>query len=351
MNAQKKKNQVFKPAISFALVTAVFFVFISCKTYQVFTIDVLEPAEIIVPQSIQSLLIAHQMKETEGNKSTLYQIYGSSYFDTSYYDTAYARAAVENLAGMLAYNNRFAAFSIDSLGLSLPRIPDEFTTRHIESIKALCIENEADAFVLLSWMDKKIDYSIYASIVGGYYSIYTIYLSCRWLFINPFASKLVDQKLTHDTLYYKVYGFWGTSEPELYLTGRDLLTTAAEESALSYGTRISPHYVQTPRIIFKSGDRNIKKGFAKAEEGNWTDAAVIWEKTINNPNRTKKARAAFNLALASEMEGYLDPALVWAEESFRVFPDSINQTYISILRERIRQQDDLILQIEGKPEE
>ncbi|MBE0639174.1 MAG: tetratricopeptide repeat protein [Bacteroidales bacterium] len=311
----------------------------------------MEPAKIIVPQSIQKVLIANNMSENEGNKNTLYEIYGTDYFDTVYYDTAYARAAVENLAGMLNYNNRFSAVTVDSLGFPLPGIPDDFTTGHIENIKTLCIENEADALILLSSMDKKIDYSVYTSIFGGYYSLYTIFLTSRWLFIHPFSSRLVDQKLINDTLYYRIEGFWGTSEEGLYLTGRDLLKTAAEESAFSFGARISPHFVQTQRIIFKAGDRHIRRGYTQVEEGNWTDAALNWKTTLESSDRTKKARAAFNLALAAEMEGLLDPALVWAEESFRIFPDSLNQTYISILRERIRQQEDLILQIEGKPEE
>ncbi len=46
------------------------------------------------------------------------------------------------------------------------------------------------------------------------------------------------------------------------------------------------------------------------------------------------------------MEGLLEPALEWANESYQYFPDTLNATYIYILEKRIQQQKDLILQMD-----
>jgi hypothetical protein len=348
MDALPVKYRLRKTSLKLAMALVLVTMFFSCKTYEVFNIEVWEPAKIIVPQSVQNVLIAHNMSHLDEGRATRYQIYGKDYYDTVYYDTAYARAAIETLAGMINFNNRFYAVAIDTLNVKLPELSEDFTVRHIEAIKSLCIENDTEALLLLSSIDRKIDYEIFSSYLGGFFSVYTIYLSTRWLFIDPFAQKLLDQKLMNDTLYYRIEGYWGTAEEGLYISGRDLLITAAEESALSFGARITPHIVQTPRVVFKSGDKNIRRGYKEAIAGNWLDAALLWRNTLKKADPVIRARGSFNLALASEMEGLLDPALVWAEESFRNFPDSLNQTYIEILRERIRQQDDLILQLEGE---
>jgi hypothetical protein len=40
--------------------------------------------------------------------------------------------------------------------------------------------------------------------------------------------------------------------------------------------------------------------------------------------------------------------LEWAEQSYQFFPDTINTTYIEILKERIKNQEEIILQMEGE---
>lgn len=320
----------------------------SCKTYRVFNIDVLEPADIIVPQSVNHLIVApNNFPQRSDKKHTVYEIYDNLFYDTLYYDTAIARAGIEQLAGLLNYNLRFSATALEAPGLQLPDHPNDFTSGDISKLRALCEEHDADAIILLSDMDKYLEYDVYSSYLGAAISFYSVYLNTRWMFINPYESELIDNRLIRDTLFYEVDGVFGTTSPALYMTGRDLLLAAADEAAMDYGLRITPHYVQTPRVIFKSGNREIRGGFKKAVEGAWREAATFWRNALTDPDPVNRARASFNLALASEMEGLLQPALLWAEKSYAHFPDELSQTYISILQERIRQQDDLILQIEG----
>jgi hypothetical protein len=337
----------------FSLSTLIFPVLIllalqSCKTYQVFNIDVLEPADIFVPQSVSNVIVApNDFPERRDKKHTFYEIFDNLYYDTVYYDTAIARAGVDHLAGLLNYNQRFSTSVVDAPDVQLPGHPNDFTNGHISKIRSLCEEHDADALILLSEMDKNVEYDVYSGYQGAAVSFYSIYLNTRWMFINPFEAKLIDSRLIRDTLFYEVDGVFGATNPLLYMTGRELLLAAAEEAAMDYGLRITPHYVQTTRIIFKTGNREIRRGYKKAVEGDWREAATFWRNSLADPDPVNRARACFNLALAGEMEGLLQPALQWAEKSYAHFPDELSQTYISILQERIRQQDDLILQIEG----
>lgn len=338
------KRKIYIPAILLLFILLLQ----SCRTYQRFSINVLEPADIAVPQRIGHLLIVPGFfPERSDKRHIAYEIYGSKFHDTVYYDTAFARASAEYLAGMLNYNLRFTAATLDSIPFYLPPLATDITDSHISRIRALCVENEADALVLLSEMGKGIEYETYTSYLGSSIGFFTVILNTRWLFIDPFEVKLIDQRVIRDTLYYQTEGFYGVSDPNFFFTGRELLKAAAEESAMNYGWRITPHFVETSRIIFQRGNRHIRRGYKQAIEGNWTSAAMQWRNSLTDSDPLNRARASFNLALAGEMEGLLEPALMWAERSYQSFPDSINQTYISILHERLRQQQDLLLQLEG----
>lgn len=319
---------------------------VSCNTYKTFTINVMEPAELIIPQDIRHLLVASNFQpDTNGLN---FEIYEENFPDTLYIDTVLASAATDYLTGSINYNERFTAAVYDSLFIDLPRTAEEISNNDLKRLKDICTVEEADAIVLLSEADKKIDYSVYAGFVGGYYSIYKVILSTRWMFINPFTSKLIDQKSYQDTLYYKLSGFYGTREPELYQAGQELLIQTVEYAAGEYASRITPHFAESKRIVFDVGNKYLKKGYRTAQTGDWLKAAEIWQKTLENSNTLVRARGAFNIALANEMEGLLEPAIGWAEESYRFFPDSINYTYIEILKERLKQQDELLKQMEGQ---
>lgn len=340
---RKPLCNIVKPAWILALPVAIL---ISCNTYKTFNINVMEPADLIVPQNIHHLLIACNFQpDTSG---LAIEIYGENYLDTLYSDTAFAAVAIEYLAGALGYNERFTATPYDSLFIDLPAAAEEISSYDLKRLKDICMAYEADAVVLLSDVGKQIEYEVYTSIVGGYYSIFNVVLSTKWLFINPFTSRLIDQKSYRDTLFYRISGFYGTREPELYQAARELMFQTAEYTAGKYSSRISPHFAESTRIVFDKGYKHLKKGYQMAQSGDWVKAAEIWQKTLTNKSPLISARGAFNIALANEMEGLLEPAIGWAEESYKLFPDSINYTYIEILKERLRQQDDLLKQMEGQ---
>ncbi|HOF80848.1 MAG: DUF6340 family protein [Bacteroidales bacterium] len=323
----------------------VFFLSLSCKTYKTFKINVLEPAEIIVPQNIKHILIAPNNK-LHSNGLT-YEFYDEKYIDTSFNQKEYIGATIESLADMISYNPRFTTTTIESLEIALPVLPEEITNRDVNYLKQLCEEHQADAIVILAKTEKQVGYSKYYGHFGGYFSMITIIYNTRWMFINPFAPIMIDHKNIRDTLYYRVGGIYGTLDPEFYQFVGELMMETTDYVASDYGMRITPHFAETQRIVFNKGDKYLKKGFSEAESGNWVKASEIWQKTLSYNNPVIVSRGAFNIALSNEMEGNLKLAADWAEVSYDIFPDTINKTYLDILQERIRQQDDLMKQMDG----
>jgi hypothetical protein len=340
-----------RPKRNWKIIILVFvgIVFSGCKTIEYFTIDVMEPAELYLPIGLDTILIAHNaFPDTSKPAGTPFVIYGQMLRDTAFRDSALARKAITTLDNMLAEIGRFEAVLADTLGKGLPDKPEEYTEADILKIRKWCSQHGARAFLILTSLEKQISYDIYYGMFGNSVGEFSASISGRWLLINPFASKLIDGKVMRDTLYLPVKDPYGRNDEENYQNSIQLLDDAAAMMGINYGSYISPHFAQTSRMIFKSGNRQIKQGYEKAAAGDWRSAAVIWREALSEPDNKVRAKASFNLAVANEMEGLLESALEWAEQSYQFFPDTINTTYIEILKERIKNQEEIILQMEGE---
>lgn len=320
-----------------------------CKTIRYFSMDVMEPAELYLPVNLDRILVAHNaFPDTSKAGGTPFVIYGQLLHDTIFRDSALARIATQTLSGMLSQIGRFEPILADSLGRGLPDKPENYTLEEVEKIKQWCRQNDADAFLILTSLNKKVTYDIYYGILGNTMGEFSTALSTRWLLIDPFKARLIDSKTFSDTMYLPVNNPYDRSDAANYNSSMDLLKETAEMSGLRYGSYISPHYAETERMVFKSGSRNLKKGYERAQQGDWKGAAAIWREALSKPDNKVRAQASFNLALASEMEGLLEPALDWAKKSYQYFPDNINKTYVEILEERIKNQKLIIKQMEGE---
>jgi hypothetical protein len=339
MKFKIQNNTIFLFALAMLLFT-------SCKTYEYFNIEVLEPADLYLSPAIQTLAIAHNISLADADSAGMpFRIYGELYYDTVFIDTALSRASINGLADELIFTGRLSTVTIDSLEKSLPKNTMDYTQSDIDFIRNLCDENASNAFLILNQIAHENSYDEYFGKSGGFYGVFKVVMKTEWLLINPYTSKLLDRKLMNDTLFYELEDLEIDENDDGFEVRKEILTKAALNSGFNYASWISPHYVQTSRLVFTKGDKNIKSGYEQAQSGNWKSAAHYWRESLTSGDIKIKAQACFNLALANEMEGLLEPALEWAKESYGYFPDTLNATYISILETRIRQQKDIIRQM------
>jgi hypothetical protein len=318
-----------------------------CRNYEYFTITVLEPGELFLPGHYHKLLLLHNTPaDSVAGRGTLYNIFDQVYYDTTDRSGALAAAAKNSLDEMVEMVGSFDIENPDTISLHLPADAADFTESHLRQLRRYCSSAGAQAVVLLLSIDKIVNYNIYYGGFGSEVGEFSVVMVSRWLLIDPFISKLIDSKTVRDTLYMAVNNPYHMSDSENLAVSRQLLTEIAEQSGLKYGTYLSPHYAQTERLVFGRGHRYLKRGYKEAIKSNWTGAAVWWRKALPIQDNSLRAKASFNLAIANEMEGLLEPALEWAQTSYQYFPDTINGTYVRILRQRISQQEDIILQME-----
>ncbi len=318
-----------------------------CRNYEYFTITVLEPGELFLPDQYQTLLLVHNTpSDSDAERGTLYNIFDQVYYDSTNRSDALAAAAKNTLEEMVEMVGSFQIENPDSVTLHLPAYATDFTEFHISQLRRLCNQNGAEAVVLLLSLDKIVSYDIYYGNLGNDVGEFSVVMVGNWLLIDPFNSKLIDNKTIRDTLYMTIKNPYNMSDSENMAVSQQLLTESAIQNAINYGMYLSPHFAQSQRMIFQRGHRYIRRGYKEAKDNNWTDAAIWWRKVLPLPDNSLHAIASFNLAVASEMEGLLESALDWAKISYEFFPDTLNGTYLHLLQQRLDQQKDIIMQME-----
>jgi hypothetical protein len=318
-----------------------------CRNYEYFSITVLEPGEIFLPDRYQTLLLLHNTPtDSVAGRGTLYNIFDQVYYDSTDRSGALAATAKNTLKEMVEMVGSFQIENPDTIKLLLPDEATDFTESHLRQLRRLCNDAGTEAVIVLLSINKIVSYDIYYGSLGNDFGEFSVVMISKWLLIDPFITKLIDSKTIRDTLYMAVKNPYNMTDSESMALSRQLLTESAEQNAINYGMYLSPHFAQTQRMIFQRGHRYIRRGYKEATNSNWTDAATWWRRVLPIQDNSLRAMAAFNLAVANEMEGLLEPALDWAITSYDFFPDTLNGTYLRILRQRINQQKEIILQME-----
>ena len=320
----------------------------SCKTYDFFSITVLEPAEIALPVNYQKLVIMHNLYRTPTDTAgTSYNLFDQIKTDTTYLYDEIATESIYALRDFLNTSVRFEATIFDSIRHHFPKLSDDFTMNDLDILRQICHQNNADAVILLNKLSTFDKYEVVYDRYGTYMGEFGVRITATWFFIDPFKSKLTDLKEITEVFYYQTDPWYFNEGIKELKFRKDVLTKSGGEIGINYGKRISPNWSETDRIVFKNGSREIRKGYKEAQLGNWEKAEIFWQQALENPQTINLARATFNLGLASEMNGSLEPAIEWVQKSVEIFPDTINKFYLQILEKRLQQQDDIFYQMEG----
>lgn len=116
---------------------------------------------------------------------------------------------------------------------------------------------------------------------------------------------------------------------------KDAVLNAADIAGENTANFLVPHWTTVERMIYESGNVDLKPAQQLAIEGRWLEAAELWKKNVNNPNKNIAAKCKYNMAVACEMNDELEAALNWAVESYHVFGEK-NKIHAANCRDYIR---------------
>jgi hypothetical protein len=111
-----------------------------------------------------------------------------------------------------------------------------------------------------------------------------------------------------------------------------------------YAEIILPYQSCVRRNYYVKGTENFVIAKRKAQTGKWDEASSYWSKEVNNPKSKIAGRATYNMAIINEINGELDKAISWAQESYENYNNKSALYYVNILRDRQARIDELKMQ-------
>ena len=295
----------------------------SCSSIYRFSVDVQEPAPITLPVSAQNVLILNNSVVQPENYGIERTFDGKSIrADYPLLLDSMVWAAIDEIAAVLNESNFFNTIAtyreplrIDNTDLlSIPAIsPEERSAFYdTEDFDALLVINRllfsvqedvkkiqigASSFEPTSFVDLRADGTITCSMyVYGKEKPFTTFNVSDSLFLK-------SMEPNDSTVLFKEI-------PEFIL----------DELSRIIGNQTAKHFIPTwktsERILFTGYNSRMQEAVGYASNRQWANAESIWIAELEKKTKpADKAKIAFNLAVAGEMQDQLESALEWAQKA------------------------------------
>lgn len=215
-----------------------------------------------------------------------------------------------------------------------------------DEVDAICEEYDANAVFTLEWYDTdtKVDYKTEkvkrkapdGSEVEVLEHLAVVRTSIRtgWRIYDALAREIVDEAEMRDVVVTRGRGVNPVEAVEA-VTGRtEAVQSVSRGIGRTYGRSVSPYWHRVARKYYVKGTDNFEIAKRRAQTGNWEGAAELWLAEVENPDRKIAGRAAYNMAIMSEIRGDLDAAIEWSRRAYEDFGDKLALRYVRLLQNR-----------------
>ncbi|HKK41654.1 MAG TPA: DUF6340 family protein [Bacteroidales bacterium] len=328
----------------------------SCKTQQLY-LNVLEPAPVTIPAYIEKVGIIDRTMPTEKSKPAdvvekIITLEGPEL------DRDGARESIKGLAEQLKENGRFSEVkTLDDIDFRTPETVPFPTPLTWDIVDRICNEKGIDAIFALekydtdthiSYSKRNVSLSTPLGKVPGieHQANMETIVKTGWRIYDPSGKVLLDEFINRSSIVSTGRGINPVVAAAALLGRKDAVNQVSYKSGQDYALRILPFRLRVMRDYYVKGTNNFRIAMRKARTGNWNQAGELWEKETTNPKRKVAGRAAYNMAIISEINGDLDAALAWAQKSYEDYNNHLAIRYVRILENRKYKTD--VLKVQGE---
>ncbi|MES2836846.1 MAG: DUF6340 family protein [Bacteroidota bacterium] len=343
------------------LLVALTIIFGACSKKSVTYIQVLQPAMLTMPDNVQKIAIINRTFPKKGEGTQFLNVLeGILTGEGIMTDRFASEECVNGMTAIMLQSPRFQVVRppvAKYYGTGTGRFPAPLSWGEIEKI---CKENGADALIALEAFDSNsnVTYTEGTRTVknkeGVDVQVPTVTANSRMNVTQGYRLYDVKNKQLFDEFRSEEYrGFTGKGDnPNMALANlppkMDMLNKTAFQAGQVYGTRITPLWITVGRQFYKKGNYPLELAGRKAAVNDWNSAAQIWAKEVYNKDKKVAARATYNMAVASEVEGKLDLAVEWANKAYTSYNLKLARDYSQTLQYRIEQQKKADMQMRSK---
>lgn len=325
------------------------------------SLQVLQPADMIVPEHIQTIVTIDRSKPEKGFSNFLEGLVTGEAISQ---DREGRKAALASLTDALSRTPRF---NVKHSGIELigSKGGNSFAAPlDWKEVEKLCRQYDAQALVAIETYDSdnNISYSTRQEKYKKDGKEYTrtkydarldLAIRIGWRFYDPKTKVIIDEYTSRDQQSASRTGDT-QDEARRYLQSQTSISREASKAAgADYGMRIAPIWITVSRPFYDSGKGSasdkMEEAARLAKSDQWDKAAEIWRALLKTSIDNKSAgRAAYNLAVANERAGLLESAVEWAQRAYTQYGNKKGESYIVELKNRISDQARLKQQLKDK---
>lgn len=334
---------------TYILILVVCSALVSCKTNELY-INVLQPAPVTLSPDIKKVGIIDRSIPTDETKiaDEIEKIFTLESADL---DRDGARESISGLIDELQKNDRFTDVKvlgdIELKASAIDIFPVPLSAFMVDSI---CRIAGMDALFSLEKYDTdtRISYAARPAKVATPFGKIPLpeheaemrtLVKTGWRIYDPQAGVIPDEYSFVESLAFHGKGI----NPVVALsalTGRkQAVREVSRNAGQRYAVRILPFTLRVTRDYFVKGTDNFKIARRKAQTGKWDEAGALWEIETGNPRMKIAGRACYNMAIISEINGYLEDALGWAQKAWEDYKTRPALRYVRILENRLYNDD------------
>ena len=312
------------------------------------TLQVLQPADMRLPEHINTIATIDRSKPSSGFVNVLEGLFTG---ETIGQDKRGRLAGLDGLTHSLTRTPRFQVKPTDvelegtktanNMAPPLPWSEIESICDRYGADAVLAIEQyDSDAIVSTrSFQEKYKDKEGVQQTRTRYKAIATLNVTIGWRLYDPSTKIIEDEFSVHLDENYSAEGDQErqarSNLPDPVRRSFDLSYKAGQR----YGMRIAPVWVTVSRSFFTKGKgihkETMQNAARLADAGNWDQASEVWTDLVSSADEKTAGRAAHNLAVSSERLGRLEEAVDWAEKAWLSYGNKTSRNYLGILRQRI----------------
>lgn len=313
--------------------------------------QVLVPARIDIPNNIHSVGIINRSLPEKGN--TLGNVLeGLISGESILADREASERCIVGVTEHLNQAPRFKAVAIYGANLKGTGTKQFAPPIQWNEVDRLCKQYNVDALAVLESFDSDIFFdrgerkvkrkvNDREVMVTEYLAELNVRVNAGWRIYDNTQKRIIDENIYTDERHWDSQGDNPEEAFRRLPSKRRALDDAGHFSGQQYAIRISPNWLTVSRSYYKKGNDRMKLAKEYAKRGNWDSAITTWKIEAQNADPEIAGRASYNMAVASERNGDLETALIWANKALKEYNNKKAAAYIAILQQRMYDQQRL----------
>ena len=320
-------------------ISAIGLLMINCSGLKYLTIETREPAQVTLPENILRITVVNNVVQQPND-------IGHNLISLGKSGTERDKASSDSIA--IFYTEALTQFLSEAdyfLNVSYYNEPlrndsDFFREEMLspEKMNKIRSKTRADAIISLDKLiietDKKEHFKqqgyLYSDMSAKIHSIMRVYL--------PTMDGKIPAIQYTDSLHWEGFDIQDSKAySEIMLPSREeAMKILAVYAAEKMTNVFAPHWEMQDRWYYTMPNTPMREGENFAKGVDWENAILKWESFYNSQsNKSSKAKAASNLALAYEMLDDMEKAFEWAETANHLFNESTSPNSLERKRSQL----------------